>query len=132
MAEWGNSGDTPAIRVITRVGCYGSETAVEEPFEIIWRVIKNEIAVPSVYGPKTLNYGGKCRISHQEIINVNDRNIHWYFCGSATYNDIFDRLKTHKTEFCWDIIRIDWQAMGQTTGEAVGRHNCSDEDCPKE
>jgi hypothetical protein len=131
MAEWGNSGDTPAIRVITRVGCYGN-TAVDEPFEIIWGVIKNQVAVPSVYGPKTLNYGGKCRISHQEIKNVNDRNTHWYFCGRATYNDIFDRLRAHTTEFCWDITRINWQAMGQTTGETVGRHNCSDEDCPKD
>ena len=132
MAEWGNSGDTPAVRVIVRAGCYRNETAVDDPFGIILKDINTLKAVPSIYGPKTLNYGGKCVISHQEIQNVNDRHIHWYFCGRATYNDIFDRSKAHTTEFCWAITRINWQSMGQTAGETVGRHNCSDEDCPKD
>jgi hypothetical protein len=112
------------------VGYLQSATEIDEPFDMIRPEIEKANPLKMLFGPHTTNLGGKCAISHEIVKKISDRSLHFYFCGRATYEDTLGDSPPHRTEFCYDMVRIDWREPARTSGTTVGRHNCADKDCP--
>jgi hypothetical protein len=128
---WENGGNTPAKNRTTRVHCGVFEQPIEFNFE--FPDLGDVVSDGGVIGPKAV------MPTHTEIpVEIFDKarseSAHVYMWGWTDYNDIFQRTKRHRTEFCVEIV-VHGDVRTETCQFSFaqqGRHNGSDEQCLRE
>jgi len=70
------------------------------------------------------------------MVDARKHKLHIYVLAEAVYQDRLDDSVGHQTQAEWEIVRpaIDdneTHLNGMQTLD-IGRHNCADEECPKE
>ena len=131
VTQWENGGETPAKNRTTYVQ-YG---VFEEPikFNFEFPDLGDVVSDGGIIGPKAVMH------THTEIpLEIFDKarsgGAHIYMWGWTDYNDIFQRAKRHRTEFCVEII-VQGDVRTETCQFSFaqqGRHNGSDEQCLRE
>jgi len=131
-----NSGTTP-VRNLTENGTYFTS-----PSEIT-----EDFAFPDRHNPEHGSLGPRDTMTYEigpipitDIQKLYSHQAHIYVYGWATYNDIFNLTKLHKTEFCYEL-RLNTIAGDVTDPKYLlpgrfnlcpkGLHNCADEECDK-
>ncbi len=131
FTQWENGGNTPAKNRTTHVHCGVFEQPIEFNFE--FPDLGDVVSDGGIIGPKAVMH------SHTEIpVEILDKTrsggAHVYMWGWTDYNDIFQRTKRHRTEFCVEII-VHGDVRTETCQFSFaqkGRHNGSDEQCLRE
>jgi hypothetical protein len=131
ITQWENGGNTHAKNRTTHVHCGVSEQPIEFNFE--FPDLGDVVSDGGMIGPKGVMH------SHTEIpVEIFDKTrsggAHVYLWGWTDYDDIFQRTKRHRTEFCVEII-VHGDVRTETCQFSFpqqGRHNGSDEQCLRE
>jgi hypothetical protein len=135
IPQWENSGNSPAIRMITAVSYHAP--VGEMPNDFVNFVVGHPTFAQITLGQKEYTAIAYTKISKQCMIDFNNRVggvKHFYFWGGTRYYDTISDVK-HRTKFCWDVNRFvpdnDWQNVRISYG-LCGKGNCMDDDCEPE
>lgn len=135
-----NTGTTPTRRLKSHINYMVSSQALPKDFifrDVPMKDRTGEELVP-VIGPKssspltaTVSIADWRRLERQEV--------HIYFYGWVTYNDIFEKTPRHLTRFCFEVVSVGMAtvAIGQEgaalrTDIISTRFNCYDEECKEQ
>jgi hypothetical protein len=131
ITQWENGGNTPAKNRTTHIHCDVFEQPIGFNFE--FPDLGDVVSDGGIIGPRAVMQ------THIEIpVEIFDKarsgGAHVYMWGWTDYNDIFQRTKRHRTEFCVEII-VHGDVRTETCQFSFaqqGRHNGSDEQCLRE
>jgi hypothetical protein len=120
-----NSGNTPAHNVDIKFDC-PQRGAASDPFDLAKLATKFE--PPTYLGPKQTSNLEVCELNTGFVQEMLSGTNAWYAVGEVRYTDVFKPSEVRITQMTRDI-RVD-QYGGASFGY-VGKHNCSDQNCPR-
>lgn len=124
-----NGGNTPTMDLHFFFRCAPSVESLPEPWVLLYRE-KVEF-VPQVIGPKaTVN--GACDFTTQQLTDMTAGKLHGYILGEIFYRDLLDTSTKHKTQYAQEY-NVSYTANPESLFSylsSIGKHNCTDEDCP--
>ena len=96
---WGNSGRTPARRILTysSIKRFGPQLPANVHFD------ENVIPQSGVLGPNAEMYTIGSKINSGDIRKLSNREMTMLIMGWADYDDVFPGTPRHRTEFCLQI-----------------------------
>ncbi len=132
---FGNSGNSDTKRLVVSTQCVrkGPPAQPEEPFSL-FKWDDNE-ARPLTIAPKQtviVRGGAGCTLTQDEVFDFRMGIVHLYVVGEARYGDRFDEGRPFVTQFAFEMSVLageDDLSKFSASGLAVGRHNCTDDDC---
>jgi hypothetical protein len=126
-----NSGNTPASPLFVDTICPKSDSKVQEPFSLFsWNKSR---AIEQVIGPKQTIEIGPCDNLSPEDIGKNAAGfIPRYVIGEIRYRDLVEPERERITQFALQL-RFFNEDLDALKGRSlpVGKHNCTDDNCPK-
>jgi hypothetical protein len=135
-----NSGNTPtkALQIMLHCQLVGPPfgQAIKDPFDLLkWDdavVIHRSIGAHHTIGVS----GDRCDFKNSDVLlNAQMTIVPVFLIGDVKYEDWIKPGITHRTQFAHRLIVHEvgtmpgFEGMGVTT-EPIGKHNCTDEDCP--
>jgi hypothetical protein len=129
-----NSGNTQTSHLIILFRCHTNPTTPEEPFVLLYKGDVNPM--PQLIGPKA-NISVNCDFTFDQMTAIQNQKLHGFVIGQMLYNDVIEKETRHRTDYCAEFMDVTLNASADpptffSTLEAAGRHNCADDDCPKE
>jgi hypothetical protein len=126
-----NSGNTPTKDLTVFSRCAPSAEDLPEPWVLLYQGIPGR--VPAVIGPHATGTS-LCGFTADQIKQIGGKTMYGYLLGDITYYDRLDWSSMHRTQFSFKIVDLPLDTNGNVAGlrtDNVGRHNCVDEECPK-
>lgn len=129
IPQWQNTGNTPTVRMMSRM-TYQLRT-IELPRDFDFPDEGTDPPGRSLIGPKAAMHGQHFEISVEHLKNIATAGWRAYVWGWADYDDVFTDTERHRTEFCFQIIvggdpsRTDCRFYFRMTG----RFNGADSEC---
>ena len=134
-----NSGNTATKGLTFFVKCAPSIDSLPDPWVLLFR--EKAEKQQQIFGPHQ-TFPAHCAFSLDHMKQVSHGAAHAYLLGEITYRDRLDDSIPHLTQFTWEIadVTIIDPPVGSPPEVAPavnvvfqthGRHNCADEDCPK-
>lgn len=127
---WENSGDTPTRRLMTNFQCRGFFGRIPSDFDFP----DEGLPEPSFIGPKAVIRGNGILLSPDWLTEMGKHeSAHFYIWGWADYDDVFNATPRHRTEFCFEIVRVGTDLNGFPVLQFPlhSRFNNADEECSR-
>ncbi len=126
-----NSGNTRTRGLELWIKCVTSPTKLIEPWGLLHQEAEEHL--PQVIAPKS-SVPVICSFKKSEVADMVDGKQFGYLMGDIRYQDIFEPLTQHLTQFSLLVTINKYTetpfSVGDTQLSPVGKHNCADEDCP--
>lgn len=126
-----NSGTTPTRDMRMHVNFDARPGELPEDFA--YPDLGSSKNIPIFVAPKSKIFSSPLEISQEVVEKVQQKSLRLYFYGWTTYNDVFEKSRMHRTEFCYEVAGL------QVNGDRVltfitfwHQHNCADEECNKQ
>jgi hypothetical protein len=122
---WGNSGRTPARRVLTysNIKKFDSQLPDSVSFD------EDVIPKSGVLGPNTEMYGIGSKIDEDEYYKLLGNELTMIIMGWADYDDVFPGTSRHRTEFCLQIKIVRNEEGTRVVLPSYSRLNGFDDEC---
>jgi hypothetical protein len=121
-----NSGNTPARSLTVQFACPILPDKSRDAFDVVkWDAAA---PMPFVLGPKQTITTQACNFTPVHIHDAKNRQTNIFFVAIIKYEDTLNPGTGRVTQLSQ---QIDFDSSGGHSFAYVGRHNCSDEDCPK-
>jgi hypothetical protein len=142
-AEWHNGGTTQAKHFLTHISW---DTWLwfdgDMPADFVFMDKGQPSPGASFIPPKSSLFSSHLLIEAAILEATQHKQIRLFIWGWVTYRDIFDSTNNRKTQFCFELDRIDGDPyiIPLTQDEkptiffnfrVCGRYNCADDDCNK-
>jgi hypothetical protein len=130
-----NNGGTPTKDLTSKIICEPSINVPTEPWELIKQ---HKIDTTPIFIGARAGVQVQCSFSMDQIKQMSGGSLHGYILGDVTYWDRIDPATKHRTEYAYELfsptITITNGIITNVTSAAigVGKHNCADEECPKD
>lgn len=134
---WENAGTTPIRNGRSHVNWRYFERAIPSDLDLADvdemgnRIVSPDAYLPLVIGPRGIAYSPVIVIEGSTIRMVREMQGRLLIWGWAEYDDIFDSVRRHRTEFCYQM-----NVTGSLSSSHIGfsqykRFNGVDDDCEK-
>ncbi len=134
-----NAGNTPtkSLQIMIHCDLVGPSRQIDDPFDLLkWNDAK--VILRSIGAKQTIAVSNdSCDFKNNDVLlNAQMRVVRVLLAGELTYQDWADPGPIHRTEFGHQLVvndpgrGNDFTGMSVTT-EPIGKHNCTDSDCPK-
>ena len=139
-ADLTNSGNTPTKNLTAFIKCAPSVEQVQDPWTLLYQGVANPMKVPQFIGAHASSQMS-CGFNGDQIRAIANGTLFGYVMIDIAYQD---RLTDdwHRTEATGSLAQIQFIPAiqpGGTIGAGVnmlfvgyGRHNCADEECPRD
>jgi hypothetical protein len=141
-----NSGNTATRNLIFFLKCTPSAEDLQEPWSILYQGKDTIVQIPQFIGPHA-SVQVACSFSFDQIKQMFAGKLHGYIMLDITYHDRMNFEPIHQTNMALKLTQIvlrlpetltlsDGKTQITPTSfltalEPRGRHNCADEECPK-
>jgi hypothetical protein len=132
-----NAGNTPTKNAQIFITCKlaGVGTKIEDPFMFLKR---DYVTKRSIGAHQTIDISDvdSCNFKNNDVLlNAQMHVVPVFLVGEVTYEDWIRPRITHRTQFAHQLVvnnmgSNDFAGMDVTT-VPVGKHNCTDDDCPE-
>jgi hypothetical protein len=135
-----NAGNTPTKALQVMIHCEKvsfQKKEIGDAFELLeWD--ESKVIRRSIGAKQTISVSNdSCDLKNPDVLlNAKMRIVPVFLIGEVKYEDWIDPGVLHRTQFAHRLVVNDFghdngfEGMSVTT-EPIGRHNCTDDDCPK-
>ncbi len=126
-----NGGNTPTKNLHFVVRCAPSVDALPEPWVLLYR--EKPEYTPLVIGPKA-TVTPPCDFAAPQLTDMTTGKLHGYVLAEIFYEDFLEPGTVHKTQYSQEYIDVKYTVNPEVLFGALiarGKHNCTDDDCPK-
>jgi hypothetical protein len=126
-----NAGNTPTANLHQFFRCAVSSDSLQEPFALYQPKGDNSALVIGPKGTAT----AVCDFTMDQLSEMANGKLHGYVLGEIAYKDIIDEKGTlHRTQLSQEVsepFSLDDPSKVLFNLSSVGKHNCTDDECPE-
>jgi hypothetical protein len=135
--RWENSGTTPTRNFRTHTSYYYQSQPLSDRFTFpdLWIDGQPHVNTAAVVGPRGNVATPLGPIPAVIMKAVANHQLHLYFWGWASYDDVFDKTPHHITKFCYEFVPIESTTLSGDLATMKYRienwrhNNCYDDEC---
>jgi hypothetical protein len=135
IASFTDGGNTATRDLVMTIKCAASVEDLTEPWPLLHQGRDPGDRVPIFIGPHGSETGG-CSFDFDQIRQMAAAKLYGYLLVDSSYHDRIDQSIIHATQKALKLAQVSIQPGPPVSVQellvAVGKHNCADEECPKD